>query len=133
MNSFLGTSQLELLICNRKVDVKKEKISWLETREIMLAKTKPFSIFLRKSFKGEYAEIDITKRRIGRPLTGIAGKLSPLWPNGKAIAVPKLHDLQSVMDLIPGDAKEFYNSLFADSNVEDDVDGFSGVPDIEIE
>lgn len=86
-----------------------------------------------KSFKEEYAEIDITKCRIGRPLTGIAGKLSPLWPNVKAIAVPKLHDLQSVMDLIPGDAKEFYNSLFADSNVEDDVDEFSGVPDIEIE
>ena len=99
----------------------------------MLEKTKPYSIYLRKSFEGEYGEIDIKKRQIGRPPTGLAEKKSSLWPNGKAIATPKLHDLQYVMDLIPGDAKDFYTSLFADSNVEDDVDGFSGVPDFEVE
>ncbi|KAJ8879298.1 hypothetical protein PR048_019906 [Dryococelus australis] len=39
--------------------------------------------------------------------------------------------LQSVMDLIPGDAKYFYEALFANAHVEDDIDGFTGAPDFD--
>ncbi|XP_063244846.1 uncharacterized protein LOC134546186 isoform X3 [Bacillus rossius redtenbacheri] len=133
MKKFIGTSQLEQMVSNRKIDVNKEKVSWLQTREIMLEKNKPFSIFLRKDFVSEYSEIDIKKRQSGRPLTGFRDKLIPLWENGKPIAIPKLRDIESVMDLIPGDAKEFYKALFGAAQVEDDVDGFSGAPDFDVE
>ena len=134
MGCFRGTSDLEKMITNREVDTNNEKISWLQTREIMLEKEKGFSIFMRKSLCGEFSEINIKKRKIGRPSANLFGNnLSPLWVNGKAIPAPKLQDIQSIMDLIPGDAKDFYTALLGDDSVEDDVDGFSGVPDFEIE
>lgn len=133
MTQFLGTQDIEKMITNRKVDTNKEKISWLQTREILLEKEKPCSIFLRTSFSGEFSEIDIQKRQTGRPSTTFLQSLSPLWSNGKPIPAPKLQDLRSVMDLIPGDARDFYSDLLGASEVEDDVDGFSGLPDFECE
>ncbi|KAJ8869864.1 hypothetical protein PR048_028873 [Dryococelus australis] len=130
---FLETREIEHMITNIKVDTKKEKVSWLQTREILLQKEKPFSIFLRKSFSGEFSRIDIHKRQTGRPSTTFLQTLSDPWSNGKPISAPKLEDLPSVMDLIPGDARDFYSALIGDSNVDDDVDGFSGVPDFECE
>ncbi|KAH9638297.1 hypothetical protein HF086_007400 [Spodoptera exigua] len=57
----------------------------------------------------------------------------PMWPTGKAIPGPKLKDLKSLLHLIPQDAKGFYQNLTADDDLLDDVDGFSGVVDFEVE
>lgn len=56
-----------------------------------------------------------------------------MWPTGKAIPGPKLKDLKSLLHLIPNDAKGFYQTLTSDENILDDVDGFSGEIDFQIE
>ncbi|KAJ8891337.1 hypothetical protein PR048_010853 [Dryococelus australis] len=53
-------------------------------------------------------------------------KLVPLWPEGKPISSTKIADIDSIMHLIPADAKEFYVRLIADNANEDDIDGFNG-------
>lgn len=37
------------------------------------------------------------------------------------------------MHLLPNDAKSFYEVLDGDENIVDDIDGFSGEPDFEVE
>lgn len=39
----------------------------------------------------------------------------------------------SIMHLIPQDCKYFYTNLHGQEGLEDDVDGFSGSPDFEVE
>ena len=53
------------------------------------------------------------------------------WPNGKGISQPKMKDLKSMLHLIPNDAKPFYRKCFED--IVDDIDGFNGELDFEIE
>lgn len=129
---FYGTTELEKQIVNRKVDVENKKISWLKTREILLDKEKPFSIFLKTNFEdNSYAEIDIRKKQIGRPAL-FKDLLIPMWPEGKKISHPKVEDIKSVMHLIPNDCKQFYENITG-TDIVDDVDGFSGAPDFEVE
>lgn len=133
---FRSSEKLEANITNRKTDVNKEKISWLQTREIMLDKAKPFSIFMKTRFDASaYIEVDIRKKQVGRPTEhfGHRNYLPLMWPNGKKISDLKLQDIRSVMHLIPEDCHSFYKSLQGDANLEDDLDGFTGLPDFEIE
>lgn len=132
-SEFYGTAELEKQIVNRKVDVGNKKISWLKTREILLDKEKPFSIFLRTNFDddSDYAEIDIRKKQLGRPAM-FKDLLMPMWLKGKKISNPKLVDIKSVMHLIPNDCKQFYENITG-TDIMDDVDGFSGAPDFEVE
>jgi hypothetical protein len=44
-----------------------------------------------------------------------------------------LKDIQDIMHLIPQDCPEFYQNLVGNQVIEDDVDGFTGNPDYEIE
>lgn len=59
--------------------------------------------------------------------------LVQLWPQGKPISKPKLDDLKSLLPLIPSDAKSLYRSLFIQNNVQDDIDGFNGELDFQID
>ena len=124
---FLGTSKLEQLITNRKIDTTGNKVSWLETRVIKLSKDCPFSIFVKYTHKveEEYKEINIRKRAKGRPNTNsnFYSELFELYPNGKEISTKKLADIKSLMTLVPNDVKDFYRNLIA-ADFEDDVDGF---------
>lgn len=56
-----------------------------------------------------------------------------LWPTGKPISDAKLTDLKSIMHLIPSDAQDFYKNLKSNDTVDDDIDGFSGALDFEVE
>lgn len=132
---FYGTAEIEKQVTNRKVDVNKDKVSWLKAREIYLDKSKPFSIFLRENFNEDhYFELDIKKRQAGRPASkNFKDLLLPMWQNGKEISVPKLQDIKSIMHLIPEDCQDFYRNLVGKEGLEDDVDGFTGPPDFEVE
>lgn len=73
-----------------------------------------------------------------KSLRGNSGHLTkelmdPLWPSGKPIPDAKLNDLKSLLHLIPEDAQDFYKNLTGDVTVEDDIDGFSGAVDFEVE
>ena len=59
--------------------------------------------------------------------------LKTLWPNGKPVAEPKLKDIKSCLHLIPAADHLFYNNLISDLTVEEDIDGYNGEIDFELE
>ncbi|KAF9418473.1 hypothetical protein HW555_004761 [Spodoptera exigua] len=59
--------------------------------------------------------------------------MAPLWPTGKPVPDAKLKDLKSMLHLIPQDSHDFYVKLTGNEDTEDDIDGFSGQPDFELE
>lgn len=83
------------------------------------------------------AEIYIQdKERRGRPsshLFKLREHLVPLWPGGNPISKHTLADLASLLPLIPNDARHIYRSFRRDPSVEDDIDGFNGHVDFDIE
>lgn len=134
---FVGTDKIEAKVTNRKKYINGQAVSWLKSRVVEVRKSKPYSIFMKTKFEGVENELDIKKRTPrGRPLSaehGFSTLLEPLWPRGKPISIPKLNDLKSMMELIPSDAKPVYQRLFASAGVEDDIDGFDGELDFEME
>ncbi|KAJ8877249.1 hypothetical protein PR048_021703 [Dryococelus australis] len=60
-------------------------------------------------------------------------KLVPLWPEGKSISSAKKAEIDSMMHLIPAVAKVFYVRLIGDNANEDDIHGFNGKFDFDIE
>lgn len=62
--NFFSTEELEKGITNRKKDVRREKVSWLNARVIKIEKEKPFSIFFKSTHdeEGAYQEINIKKK-----------------------------------------------------------------------
>lgn len=130
---FLSSANLEKKITNRKKATDGSKVSWLNTKEIMLKKEDEFSIFMRSNLDDEPIEVNIKKNLRGN--TGLLTKqvMDPLWPNGKPIPEAKLNDLISLLHLIPDDAQEYYKKLTGNSTVQDDIDGFSGTVDFEVE
>lgn len=135
---FFGTQILEKQITNRKVDTENRKINWLQTRELEIRKDKPLSIFMRSDFNQNTAvELRIHRQeRKGRPSIGpvqLSQHLILLWPSGKPISQPKLEDLKTLLPLIPKDARPLYRSFYSDDDVQDDIDGFNGHLDFEVE
>lgn len=135
--NFLSCKTIEENIINRKMYTSKKKVNWLRTKEILLKKEFPFSIFMRSDIKeeSEFEELDI-KKRAGKRIIRVniqRNELVPLWPDGKAIAQPKLDDLKSIFELIPADCRPFYENLKGSNQIIDDVDGFGTVPDFDFE
>ncbi|PZC71386.1 hypothetical protein B5X24_HaOG213511 [Helicoverpa armigera] len=57
--------------------------------------------------ESEFEELDI-KKRAGKRIIRVniqRNELVPLWPDGKAIAQPKLDDFKSIFELIPADCR----------------------------
>lgn len=107
---------------------------WLKTKKILFKKDAMFSLFIRSSLEDDYAEVDIKRKQRGRNRRVITrDMMEMLLSNGKPIPAAKLNDIKSLMHLIPRDAHTFYKSLTGDNNVEDDIDGFSGPLDFDVE
>lgn len=130
---FLSSANLEKKITNRKKATDGSKVSWLNTKEIMLKKEDEFSIFMRSNLDDDHIQVNIKKSLRGN--TGLLTKqaMDPLWPNGKPIPEAKMIDLKSLLHLIPDDAQECYKKLTGNTTVQDDIDGFSGTVDFELE
>ncbi|KAJ8883881.1 hypothetical protein PR048_015736 [Dryococelus australis] len=115
---FVSISGTEKFIVNRKKDV-------------------PFCTFLQQSFTEEAQEINLektyTSRRMWPEVDTFVKKLVPLWPEGKPISSAKKADIDSILHLIPTGAKEFHARLIADNANDDDIDGFNGNLDFDIE
>lgn len=130
---FLSSANLEKRIINRKKATDGSKVSWLKTKEIMLRKEDEFSIFMRSDLDSDYQEVNLKKNLRGNTVSLTKELMDPLWPNGKPVPEAKLNDLKSLLHLIPEDAQDFYKKLTGDVTVEDDIDGFSGEVDFEVE
>lgn len=132
-DDFFSVKQLEEATTNRKKDIDNVKISWLDTHEILIEKSEPFTIKMRKHFQGVFQSVNIKKRG---PLIDLQNiELENLWPFGKPLSTEKVKDLKDILNLIPNDKKDFYAFLddIQTREFEDDVDGFGEFIDFELE
>nr|CAH7737891.1 unnamed protein product [Callosobruchus chinensis] len=88
---FYSIQGIERQICNRKVDINKDKISWLKAKEIMIQKSNPHAIYFKESHDTETAfkELDISKTVKGRKTVEVDFKYTTLYPDGKTISIKK--------------------------------------------
>ena len=75
---------------------------------------------MKKKIKGEVRNINVSDFCL-------------LWPDGKAIAPANLTDLQSMFQYIPEDCHTFYKNLKSSEGAVDDIDGFGGDLDFEVQ
>lgn len=131
---FFGIANVEKNITNRKISVSGEKINWLTIRSIKITKDEPFILYIQQnSFDDPIQEVNIKKLTRGRRTTtttqnsskNIFLNLVELWPQGKAIAEPKLANLREMYHLIPLDCLSFYQKLQGNDNIEEDTEGFN--------
>lgn len=130
---FKSVVELESNIVNRKLDIEGNKVNWLKFREMGFEKDKPFALFFKTELNQDPREIDLSKRKVGRQFSPFQLDLPLLQPEGKAISVPKMKDLKSMLVFIPSDAKDFYKKFFCNPNVDDDVEGFNTALDFDLE
>lgn len=133
---FRSVAPIQNLITNRKMDINKQKISWMTTFEIELHKSDPFKLFMKSKLTDEPTVVDISKRaknRKSKPHFNM--DLPLLYPDGHELSDAKIKDLREMMKLIPVDAKPFYNFLKTTRSNDfiDDIDGFGRVIDFEVE
>lgn len=133
-NDFFSVHGLESLITNRKVDLDREKVSWLETHEILMEKNQPGIIKMRKKIDGPFQSVDLKKA--GYPLDMKNIILGSLWPTGRNLSKEKIKDLRSMIDLIPPEYQHFYYERLnrvGEADFIDDIDGFGETIDFEVE
>lgn len=131
---FFSVEKLENLITNRKVDIMKVKISWLETHEILIDKSHPNIIKMRKRIGDEFQTIDIAKAKTKLDFKNV--KLEQLWPNNRPLSKEKINDLNEMLELVDDKDKPFYDFLKNNTTTaefEDDVDGFCENIDFDLE
>ncbi|KAF2889432.1 hypothetical protein ILUMI_16741, partial [Ignelater luminosus] len=137
--NFVSTSSIEKDITNRKKTTNDSKVNWLTIKELKVIKDKPYSIFYKTTYNDtqSYQEINIKKRGKGRPSSSSSNifvqRLKILWPEGKSIAQAKADDLKSILHLIPVADHSFYTNIVDDTNIEEDIDGYNGELDFQIE
>lgn len=133
LQDFFSIKPMEAVITNRKVDINKKKINWLETHEILLDKFDPNIIKLKKKINDDFQSVDLSKARCLNDFKNV--KLEQLWPNGKPLSKEKLEDLMEMLELVDDEDKPFYDFLkdVETSEFIDDVDGFGEAIDFELE
>ncbi|KAH9629351.1 hypothetical protein HF086_010053 [Spodoptera exigua] len=99
----------------------------------MIKKDEMFKIYMKTDLNEEFKVVDIKKNVRGRQYFITKALMAPLWPTGKPVPDAKLKDLKSMLHLIPQDSHDFYVKLTGNEDTEDDIDGFSGQPDFELE
>jgi len=134
---FISSEMLKKNITNRKVKVSGDKINWLQTRQIKLCRSHPFSLFMSQTLSDKnFIEINIEKRcrdRASNDIFPSEALLTQLWLNGKEINKAKLDDIKSIMHLIPTDAHEFHTNFTGNSVIEENVNGYNENLDFDIE
>lgn len=121
---FFSIKEMEQSITNRKVDVNKQKINWLETHEILLDKDQPNIIKMKRKINDDFQSVNIAK--LGTETDFGNSNLVQLWPDGRALSKEKVKDLMSMLELIPEEYKYFYSFLedVETHDFDEDVDGF---------
>lgn len=125
-------------ICRTKnqflVNFNKLKINWMETHEIILDKSQPNIIKMKRKIGDDFQTVDIAKGNTDN-IDFERVELEQLWPNGRPLSVAKLNDLREMMELVPDKYKYFYQLLevVPSQDFVDDADGFGGAIDFEPE
>lgn len=136
INQFKSVGPLLKAITNRKIDLEKNKISWLKTYEIELKKDIPCMMYLKSALNETSRIVDISKNKKLNDMHHFQNISLPLlWPNGKELSSSKVKDLKDILKFIPEDCKHFYSFLetVRSAEFEDDFEGIGRTIDYEIE
>lgn len=131
---FFSVETLTKYTTNRKKDIHKAKINWMETHEIVIEKSEPLKLKMKKDINGRAQIVNIEKK--GCPEKKFKKiQLNQLWPEGRVLSSDKVKDLKSMMFLVEEQDQHFYSFL---ENVEscefsDDVEGFGEAIDFNVE
>lgn len=108
-DDFFSIESIQNQITNRKCDIQKQKISWLDIFEIELNKNEPTILHMKSKLTDDAKNIDIGKGGKGRkkPID-FESTLPLLHPEGRELSTEKIKDLKGILKLIPSDAKPFY-------------------------
>lgn len=130
---FFSVQKLEKLITNRKVDINKKKINWLNTHEILIDKFHPNLLKMRKKIGGNFQTVDIAKAKTQLDLKSV--ELEHLWPNGRPLSQEKVKDLKEMLELVDDEDKPFYDFLknVLTNEIADDVEGYGETIDFDLE
>lgn len=128
---FYSVDNLLKYTTNRKRDSNKAKVSWMEAHEIVMEKSNPLTIKMKKQIDGESQSVNLeTKGCYANGFKKI--KLEQLWPVGRPLSQEKIKDLEFMMYLVDDDEKPFYDFL---KNVQtgEDLEGFGEAIDFDLE
>lgn len=131
---FVSVKQLVERTTNRKKDSNNKKVSWLDTHEIIIEKSEPAIIKMKKTVNGDFQSVNIEKKGCNKnELKNV--KLDELWPEGRPLSKLKVQDLKEMLFLIPDEDKYFYEFLKNVPTGEfiDDVEGFGERIDFDVE
>ncbi|XP_037025826.1 uncharacterized protein LOC119067135 [Bradysia coprophila] len=131
---FHSVDKLLQYTTNRKKDSNKTKVSWMETHEIVMEKSNPLTIKMKKIIDGESQSVNLVKK--GCDANGFKDiKLELLWPEGRPLSQEKIKDLETMMYLVDDDAKPFYDFLknIRAEEFVDDLEGFGQAIDFDLE
>lgn len=131
---FLSVKNLTDNTTNRKKDSNKEKVSWMSTHEIILEKSEPLKIKMKKHMNAEIQTINIEKKGCDKKKFK-KKKLGQLWPKGRPLSKEKVKDLKSMMFLVDEEDMHFYDFLKKVTSREfiDDVEGYGEAVDFDVE
>lgn len=123
---------MEEVITNRKTDINKQKINWMETHEILLDKRHLTIIKMRRRLDDEFQVVDLAKSN-GTDFDSV--ELGQLWPNGRPISQAKKEDIKELLQLVPNKHRHRYSFLgiVPTRDFEDDIDGFGDEIDFELD
>ena len=132
-DDFFSTKALENAIVNRKRSQLKEPISWLNARQIQMRRDHPLSLFFLNTHEHlpdqEWIEVCLAKR--GQTIAGILG--TKLFDKPRCVTTAKKKDLMSLLPLVPPVHHQFFESIRAGGNVDNDADGHCAELDFQIE
>lgn len=133
-NNFCSVNKLEALITNRKKTVDNQKVSWLNTHEILLEKNEPSIIKMRNNIGSEFQSVNLAKYGCSTvDFKNIV--LDELWPTGRPLSTDKIKDLNDMLGLVPPEHRDFYKfiNVVPTADFIDDVDGFGQFVDFDME
>ncbi|GAB0098361.1 hypothetical protein DMENIID0001_140830 [Sergentomyia squamirostris] len=111
-DDFFSTQELKNLLVNPKIKENGEKINWKKVHRLKYEKIHPTSITMT-SFNGTSDKINIGKMS---QVDFAEVELSLLYPAGRAITEAKKNDLKDLMQYIPQEYHEYYDSLIGDKD-----------------
>lgn len=134
-DDFLSVKELEKCITNRKKDVDKSKVNWLNTHEIFIEKREPTILKMRRHIGDVFQIVNIEKFGRGPKPQFKSVKLTTLWPEGRPLSNKKVENLAKLLQLVDDEDKSFWQFIgnIQASEFEDDIDGFGATIDFDPE
>lgn len=92
---FYSVDNLLKYTINRKKDSNKAKVSWMEAHEIVMEKSNPLTIKMKKQIDGESQSLNLQRKGCS-PIGFKKINLEQLWPKGRPLTPEKIKDLKSM-------------------------------------